>query len=177
MLETHGKGFSIVAEEVGNLAKMSGQASRDISEILSESSTKVDNIVESINKDIAGVIEEGNNRVSTGLHLADNLKDKLNFVVENVGHMKGMMDNVDTAAKEQAEGIENIAVAMEEIDQATHVNNDAANKTSESSDVLKSRSEELSGIVLDLTSLITGNESYGQDHVPKEKVGAGLPVA
>ena len=41
-----GKGFSVVAEEVGNLAKMSGDAAQEISAILDDSITTVHSIIE-----------------------------------------------------------------------------------------------------------------------------------
>ena len=40
----YGKGFSVVAEEVGNLAQMSGIAAKDISALLQSSVKKVEQI-------------------------------------------------------------------------------------------------------------------------------------
>ena len=42
----HGKGFASVAEEVGNLAQMSGDAAKEISEMLSNSIVRVNGIVD-----------------------------------------------------------------------------------------------------------------------------------
>ena len=159
----HGKGFAIVAEEVGNLAKMSGASSKEIADILSSSSQKVDNIVRDINQDIRQVIDEGNEKVSTGIHLSELCREKLKFVSDNISEVKGMMNDVELTAKEQSEGVDNITIAMQEIDDATHVNNDAANQTSLGSDVLDEKSNELSAVVDSLFTLIMGSKNQNID--------------
>ena len=55
----HGKGFAVVAEEVGNLATMSGTAAKEISEILSKSTSTVYEILERSQKKLDEILSQG----------------------------------------------------------------------------------------------------------------------
>lgn len=154
----HGKGFAIVAEEVGNLAKVSGQASKEIAEILKDSLITVDSLVNNINQDMSLIVEKGNEGVKSGLEQSEQCRQKLQFVTDTVHTVRDMMDQVAVTATEQAEGVENITVAMQEIDRATHINSDAAGKASENTDQLYVKSSELTDIVNYLTFLINGGD-------------------
>lgn len=167
----HGKGFAIVAEEVGTLAKVSGESSKEIAEILEASSNKVDSIVNEINREVRSVIDSGNQKIGVGLELSELCKNKLSAVSENVSEVKGMMDEIDATSREQTEGVDNINIAMDEIDTATHMNNDAANQSSGSAEILSARSDDLLSVVVSLAGVITGDRKLDQE---KAVDGAGI---
>lgn len=54
-----GKGFSVVAEEIGSLAAMSGNAAQEISAMLTESTTKVEKIVNTTKSEVGALMIEG----------------------------------------------------------------------------------------------------------------------
>lgn len=139
----HGKGFAVVAEEVGNLAQMSGKASNEISQMLQESINRVNDIISETNQNVKKLIETGNDKVKRGVETADRCGKVLDEVVENAALVKTMMNEVYVASKEQAEGVKNISLAMNQIDQTTHANTNAANKSFENAKALSLQSEEL----------------------------------
>lgn len=139
----HGKGFAVVAEEVGNLAQMSGKASNEISQMLQDSINRVNDIIDETNQNIKKLIETGNDKVKRGVETADRCGKVLDDVVENAALVKTMMNEVYVASKEQAEGVKNISLAMNQIDQTTNANTNAANKSFENAKALSMQSEDL----------------------------------
>ncbi len=155
----HGKGFAVVAEEVGNLAQMSGKASTEIADILNESIQTVNSIIIETNTNVKRLIEVGNNKVESGVKIADRCGKVLDDVVDNAGLVKTLMSEVSVASKEQAEGVKNISNAMNQLDQSTHSNAESANKSYHSSAELKEQAERLNNTVKDLEIEIFGTNS------------------
>jgi methyl-accepting chemotaxis protein len=107
----HGKGFAVVAAEVRNLAEQSKQATAQVRAILSD-------IQNGINSTVMAT-EEGTKVVDAGVHLAAQTQ-------EVIGQLTGVIDESAQAAtqmvaggRQQASGIEQIALAMQNINQAT----------------------------------------------------------
>ncbi len=154
----HGKGFAVVAEEVGNLAQMSGKASNEISQMLQESIKKVNDIITETNRNVQRLIEEGNSKVKKGVEIADQCGRVLDEVVDNAAVVKTMMNEVSVASKEQAEGVKNISQAMNQLDQTTHSNANAANRSFQNSKELSQQAEKLKQSVEDLEKEIFGGQ-------------------
>lgn len=156
----HGKGFSVVAEEVGNLAKMSGTASNEISSMLEESIVKVNNIIKETSTNIQRLVDIGNQKVKDGATVADRCGEVLNEVVNNASVVKRMMNEVALASKEQAEGVKNIALAMNQLDQTTLSNADSASHSFQSSKELAAQADELHLNVQELEREIFGSVGF-----------------
>jgi methyl-accepting chemotaxis protein len=152
----HGKGFAVVAEEVGNLARMSGVAATEISSLLQTSRNDVTAIVEQSKAQAVSWMEKGREKVSNGVSIADRCDEILNEVVEQVGSVKTLMEEIFTAAKEEAEGVNNITSAMNELDTATHLNSDMAHETMSFSTSLGEEAEKLNRTVQQLSEVILG---------------------
>lgn len=95
-----GRGFAVVASEVRSLAGRSADAAREIKSI----------IVRSVEK-----VEEGSALVEDA---GRNMRD----IVESVGQVSTVIEQIRTVANEQYEGIGLISKAMGGIDQATQQN-------------------------------------------------------
>ncbi|MES2744382.1 MAG: methyl-accepting chemotaxis protein [Bdellovibrionota bacterium] len=152
----HGKGFAVVAEEVGNLAQMSGQAAREINDLLSKSRADVEQIVSASKTQMQVLVQKGGERVKHGSELANRCEAILEEVVVNVDSVKTLMAEIATAAKEEAEGVHNITIAMNEIDASTHANSDLAHQTMGHSKQLANQADELADTVYKLDSLVSG---------------------
>lgn len=154
----HGKGFSVVAEEVGNLAQVSGKAANEISELLASSIGKVNDVVKKTEGKISGLMEDGNKRIDSGLSSANECDSIMNQVVENVDEVKSLMGSISSAAQDQSEGIETIKLAIGEIDRGVHDNSISAQKSKEFSSDLNVNANKLKSLVLDLKKQVLDSD-------------------
>ncbi len=155
----HGKGFAVVAEEVGNLAAMSGKASKDISDMLGESIAKVQRIVDGSTSKVEGLIQVGKGKVETGTVVAQKCGQVLDEIVENVGELKKMVQEISIASSEQAQGVQEINKAMASLDQVTHRNSGASQKSSSAAQELSEQAVRLKELVSSLALQFRGGES------------------
>ncbi|MBY0415721.1 MAG: MCP four helix bundle domain-containing protein, partial [Bdellovibrionales bacterium] len=117
-----GKGFAVVAEEVGNLAQMSGNAAKEISDMLSASMNKVESIVVDTKSKVDVLIADGKEKVKNGTRVAEECGDVLKEIVHNVTKVATMASEISVASDEQSRGIVEITKAMGQLDQVTHSN-------------------------------------------------------
>ncbi|OYZ12993.1 MAG: hypothetical protein B7Y39_18435 [Bdellovibrio sp. 28-41-41] len=86
----HGKGFAVVAEEVGNLAQMSGNAAKEITEMLEGSISKVEKIVDDTKVKVEHLVQKGKEKVDSGVTVAKQCSDVLNEILQNVSRVSGL---------------------------------------------------------------------------------------
>lgn len=115
----HGKGFAVVAEEVGNLAQMSGTASKEISSLLEESVQKVESL-----------ISQTKQRVETGSVIVRKCGDVFGEISKNIVTVASMSAEISNASKEQSQGISEITKAVSQLDQVTQQNASTTEETS-----------------------------------------------
>lgn len=101
-----GKGFSVVAEEVGRLAKSSGQAAREIEQLLSESQVRATSVVEMMMS-----------RAEEGVAVTREVKQSFNEMSAAITQISQGLTQISDASKEQTIGIERTSVAIERISQ------------------------------------------------------------
>lgn len=167
----NGKGFAVVAEEVGNLAQMSGNAAKEISEMLNISVQKVEGIVNESKSKLDRLIGDGKSKVDVGTVAAKECGEILEEVVRNAGEVNSMISEISTASNEQAQGISEITQAMNQMDRATLENSVASRETASSSNDLYDQSESLREVVGKLEKIIYGKATGGTDAkvAPKAK--------
>lgn len=156
----HGKGFAVVAEEVGNLAQMSGNAALEIEDLLSGSIKKVQSIVEETQRNVESLIKDAKSSVERGVDVSESCGRILDQVVGNVEAVTKLMAEISTASQEQAEGINNITVAMNQLDEVTHSNSTIAQETSGFADSLSEQTTILNNIVEELESEVLGGKVH-----------------
>ncbi|HYX37684.1 MAG TPA: methyl-accepting chemotaxis protein [Oligoflexus sp.] len=152
----NGKGFAVVAEEVGNLARMSGIAAKEITCLLQASRNDVGIIIAQSKEQVTRWMEIGKEKVSAGVAIADRCDEILSEVVDHVGSVKTLMEEIYAAAKEEADGVNNITTAMNELDSATHLNADMAHETMGFSNGLSQEAQKLNQAVFQLTEVVLG---------------------
>ncbi len=155
----HGKGFAVVAEEVGNLAQMSGNAAKEISDMLGASIKQVEVIVEDTKRNVERLVSEGKSKVDSGTKIAKQCGETLEEVVRNVAEVHSMISEISTATKEQSVGISEITKAMNQLDQITHQNSTTAHETEVSSKALSTQAETLLSVVNMLKSFVYGGDN------------------
>ncbi len=150
----HGKGFAVVAEEVGNLAQVSGDASREITDMLDSSLQKVSDIVETNKTKIGSLMKETTIKVQNGKNVADQCGQIFTEIVGQVSEISRVSSNISTAVKEQQTGIYEMNKAINIFNQSTKNNSVTAQNTSEISKNLKESSNDLNHLMEDLNQLV-----------------------
>lgn len=116
-----GKGFAVVADEVRNLATKSSEAA----------------------KNTTALIENSVKAVKDGAQIVSDTKESLEDVLNAVDQSTSMIQSISDSAMEEAEKIEYIRTAVDEISAVVHSNSAAAEESS-------AASEELSGLAATL---------------------------
>ncbi|RYZ77294.1 MAG: hypothetical protein EOP05_02320, partial [Proteobacteria bacterium] len=173
----HGKGFAVVAEEVGNLAQMSGNAAKEISQMLEESSRRVEGIVDQTKSKIDRLVIVGREKLADGTSRAHSCGDILEEIVGNVTQVGQLMTEIATASSEQSQGVQEITRAMAQLDQVTQQNAVASQDSANASEQLSNEAEELREIIEQLNRTVQGDhgvmEATTSSRKPKQTVTRG----
>lgn len=152
-----GKGFAVVAEEVGNLAQMSGNAAKEISEMLAASVSKVESIVSETKTKVDVLVADGREKVKAGAKIAVECGEVLAEIVSNVANVSTMAGEITNASDEQSKGIQEITKAMGQLDQVTQTNSATSQETASAAEELSAQADSLKNQVLNLVAVISGS--------------------
>lgn len=164
----HGKGFAVVAEEVGNLAQMSGDASKEISGMLTSSMQKVEAIVEKTTQKVDRLVELGRDKVALGQSTAQKCREALDRILTQVASVNDMVTEISNASREQAQGIQEITKAVNQLDQVTQQNTLASQDSSSQAESLSVQAVDLNNLVDQLLIYVEGDShSRHNETVPR----------
>ena len=131
----HGRGFAVVASEVRSLAQRSSSAAREIKDLISLSVSQVEQ----------------------GLNQAANVGSNTENVSNAVRQVADLVNEIAAATNEQSKGIEQVHLAIGQMDEVTQQNASLVEEASSASKSLQEQAETLSSLV----STFTLNENIG----------------
>ncbi len=152
----NGKGFSVVAQEVGSLALMSGNAAKEISDMLNVSSSKVESIVEKSKANVALLIDASKAKIEDGIEKAESCSVILNEIVNFSSRVVELSKEIAQASTEQSQGVSEINKAISQIESVAQQNASASEQTSSSAQELSGQSDALEGLVISLAQVVRG---------------------
>ena len=155
----HGKGFAVVAEEVGNLAQMSGAASKEISAMLEESTQKVKSIVGDISMKVSVLIKNATNKIQEGETVGQKCAENFEEIYKHTTEINSNINEIKASTKEQSKGVQEITQAMHELDSVTQSNSHIANETSQSSKNLLKQTQMIESVTHSLIDFIDGKQT------------------
>ncbi|MCS0615297.1 methyl-accepting chemotaxis protein [Massilia kyonggiensis] len=110
----HGRGFAVVAQEVKSLAEQSRQATRQVREILGE-----------IQKSVGAAVmitEQGAKTVAQGVERATQAGEAIRGLTDNMTEAAQAAVQIAVSSQQQLAGMDQVALAMENIQQASTEN-------------------------------------------------------
>jgi methyl-accepting chemotaxis protein len=142
-----GMGFAVVADEVRNLAQRCAQAAK-------ETSAKIEG---AIAKSGQGVEITG--KVAVALH----------DIVAKVRQVDELVTEIASASREQTDGINQINVAVSQMDKVTQSNAATAEESAASSEELNAQAETMKQSVAELLQLVGGSQAESGRNAPPAK--------
>jgi methyl-accepting chemotaxis protein len=164
-----GKGFSVVAEEVGNLAQMSGKASSDIAEMLKNSQDQVKGIAETTTKNISSIVKIGRDKVQSGNAVAAECLVELEKIISCVSDLDQSINEISVAIREQSTGVNEVNISLKHLNDSAHVSTDMSHQSKEASIDLEGQSHILRTTIQGLR-IILGAKIDHEDARSLEKI-------
>jgi methyl-accepting chemotaxis protein len=121
----HGKGFAVVAEEVRNLAARSAKAARETADLIATSGKEI----------------ERGGEVST------HTSEVLNTIVEQVKQTTELIAGIAIASNEQAQGVNQVTIGLQQIDAVTQTNSASAEESASAASEMSSMAKNLQELV------------------------------
>lgn len=162
----HGKGFAVVAEEVGNLAQMSGNAAKEITDMLSGSVKRVNEIVDQTTRKVDSLVEIGKDKIAQGQASVQRCRDVLNQITEGAKMVSGMVAEISAASKEQAQGVSEINKSIGQLDHLTQKNSSVSQDSANQAKQLEAQAENLLESVAQLEAAVRGTSTISSSSMP-----------
>jgi methyl-accepting chemotaxis protein len=131
-----GMGFAVVADEVRTLAQRSALAARDT----------------------AGLIEEASANAASGVARVQELGAAIAEITASVGHVKGLVDDVSTASRQQADAIGQVGQALVRMERITQGNAASSEESAAASEQLSAQAEVSHDLVEHLRRIVGASD-------------------
>jgi methyl-accepting chemotaxis protein len=135
-----GAGFAVVAEEVRNLALRAAESA----------------------KNTAGMIEDTVAKIKQGVDLVQKTNEAFGALGKYRAGVTDLIDQVTGAAKEQAEGVEQVNRAVAEMDKVTQQTAATAEESASTAAELNAQAEVLTTASLSLLTIVEGSTNHQQ---------------
>jgi methyl-accepting chemotaxis protein len=143
----HGKGFSVVANEVASLAALSGKASAEIRELLHNSSARVQEIIGGTSSSI-----------HDGERASQRSSSAFNTIAKSVSGISDKVEQITIASREQEVSVSQNSTAMGQMNRVASATNEMAQRNAHLGQEVHDLARNLKMIERALQVIATGHE-------------------
>ncbi len=129
-----GAGFAVVADEVRNLAIRAAEAAKNTSDL----------------------IEDTSKRVQNGAELVVRSDKAFKEITESSARVADLVAEIAAASREQSQGVEQINTAITEMDKIVQNNAATAEESASASEEMSAQAEQMQAAVAELVTLVDG---------------------
>lgn len=176
-----GLGFSVVADEVGKLAKMSSESAEQINSLLQDSSSKVESIISETQHELGRLMTATQEDVQNGSAISQSCAQIFNEIDRDVDHTAVLAGEISQASQEQAKGLAELNKAMQQLEVVNQQNSATSEEEAAAAEVLSAEATELLAVVSRLQSTLTGEAPQAAKPLPiptaKSKIAVPKLVA
>lgn len=149
-----GKGFAVVAEEVRTLAQRSAQSSSEIKSLITASNAQVKN----------------------GVELVNNAGSSLSDIMASISQVAEIVSDIATASTEQAQGIDEVNVAIAEMDDMTQQNSALVEQSTAAARLLERQAAEMQRLMsfFKVKDMDSGASNISPVHVQQQQAKAAM---
>ena len=126
-----GKGFAVVAEEVRNLAQRAAEAARETTVLIGSAVARSDQ----------------------GTEVAAEVNQALKSITQNISKMTTQIGGIESASTEQANGVEQINLAIGRVDRVTQQNASTSEEAASAAEELAAQADSVQEMVSALSTL------------------------
>ncbi|WP_106475509.1 methyl-accepting chemotaxis protein [Phytohalomonas tamaricis] len=138
-----GRGFAVVASEVRDLASRSAQAAKEIKQL----------------------IDDAGNKVAVGTEVVERTRATMSEAVASVKRVNDILEEIAMASKEQTSGIEQVNLAVTQMDQVTQNNAALVEQSAAAADDLQAQAEVLNDTVAAFKLTQKGTRPRASSHL------------
>ncbi|MDR2438293.1 MAG: methyl-accepting chemotaxis protein [Planctomycetaceae bacterium] len=121
----HGKGFAVVAEEVRNLAARSAKAAKETTDL----------------------IQTSGQEINRGGEVVSHTSEVLNTIVKQIKETTDLVAGIAVASNEQAQGVAQVTIGLQQIDAVTQQNTAAAEESASAANEMSCTATNLQQLV------------------------------
>ncbi|MEA3638509.1 MAG: methyl-accepting chemotaxis protein [Lamprobacter sp.] len=154
-----GKGFAVVADEVRKLAQRSAEEVKNTNELMKSAQENASRI-----KEVSSELEK-----YLGKAVAVEMVSLFEETVTASTQVTQLMSEVATASDEQARGVEQINLAVSQMDKVTQISASNAEESAAASEELANQAAQLKRIVDDLRFLVDGVRNDNSDSMSRDQ--------
>jgi methyl-accepting chemotaxis protein len=173
----YGKGFSVVAEEIGKLAQMSGHTSDEISKIVEKSTISVNEAIKKTKIKADELIQDSLQRNEKGYQSTLNCENIFNQIASKTTQINETIKEITLATKEQSIGVNQLDTAIIALQEVADRNALVASQSTEHAHEFEIQTHNLSKLNQKLVKLnpnLKNSKPHFQKFIWSDKLTLGV---
>lgn len=154
-----GRGFAVVAQEVGNLARLSGDAATLINKTIHESRQTLEQIVSNMSQqaqESSKVVDDASNSNENLQSSGNKTQESFSMILDMMKSIREDMDEVDIASNEQRVGLVQIEKSLKQLDSVLDQSKSNIVSNKEVAEKLNQSGEDFTKLEAKLAKIIFG---------------------